>query len=394
MSQKKRMLERKRREAALKKAERNQAIGRVIGVVFIVLVIAIIAGALIFDASKKAEKELNYSIGLDATGKIKGVKAEKYVEPADFNALNMNVSDYYPTSEEEQTYINAIVESYPNLSDKKNVTVKEKDTVSIDYVGRIDGKEYEGGNTDKMGIRVTLGTLTYPEEFENGIIGHKTGETFEVSVPFAQDFENADLAGKTVDYTITLNGIYEKAEFNDEFVKKNFGNSVENAEDFLNKYRMSTAQDKFDKYVQEYAISESKVKSYPWTYLSKMKKFMKAKDYKQMETTNSTYQNLYKKDAYKDVLEMRKMSKKEYKEEVARSAKEQLEKNLIMQALFEKFALSVSEDDLKEVSASFGFAEDEYDKAVERFGEPYLYQQAMIKAVNNYLAENYNLIEK
>lgn len=393
MSQKKRLLERKRREEALKKAERNQAIGRVIGVVILVLIVAIIAGALIFDSAKKAEKELNYSIGLDATGKIKGVKAEKYVELADFNALNMNKADYYPTAEEEQTYIDAIVESYPDLSDKKNVTVKEKDTVSVDYVGRIDGKEYEGGSTNGMGVRVTLGTLTYPEEFENGIIGHKTGETFDVSVPFAADFENADLAGKTVVYTITLNGIYEKAEFNDEFVKKNFGNAVENAEDFLNKYRMSAAQDKFDEYVKEYAISESKVKSYPAGYLSKMKKFIKAKDYKQMETTNSTYQNLYGKDAYKDVLDMRKMDKKEYRQEVLKSAKEQADENLIMQALFEKFNLTVSDEDIKEVTSSFGFNEDEYDQAVERFGEPYLYEQAMIKVVNNYLAENYNLIE-
>lgn len=393
MSQKKRMLERKRREEALKKAERNQAIGRVIGVVILVLIVAIIAGALLFDSAKKAEKELNYSIGLDATGKIKGVKAEQFVELADFNALNMNKTDYYPTAEEEQTYINAIVESYPDLSDKKNVTVKEKDTVSVDYVGRIDGKEYEGGSTNGMGVRVTLGTLTYPEEFENGIIGHKTGETFDVSVPFAADFENADLAGKTVVYTITLNGIYETAEFNDEFVKKNFGNAVENAEDFLNKYRMSAAQDKFDEYVKEYAISESKVKSYPAGYLSKMKKFMKAKDYKQMETTNSTYQNLYGKDAYKDVLDMRKMDKKEYRQEIIKSAKEQADENLIMQALFEKFNLTVSDEDIKEVTSSFGFNEDEYDQAVERFGEPYLYEQAMIKVVNNYLAENYNLID-
>ena len=393
MSQKKRMLERKRREEALKKAERNQAIGRVIGVVFIVLVIAIIAGALIFDASKKAEKELNYSIGLNEEGKIKGVKAEKYVELADFNALNMNNSDYYPTEAEEQTYINAIVESYPDLSDKKDVEVKERDTVNVDYIGRIDGKEYEGGNTNGMGIRVTLGLGTYPTEFESGIIGHKTGETFDVSVPFRTDFENEELAGKIVVYTITLNGVYEPAEFNDEFVLKNFGYSVESAEDFLNKYRMGAAQTKFDQYVQDYAISESKVKSYPASYLSKMKTFMKAKDYKQMETTNSTYQNLYGYDAYKDVLDMRKMTKKEYKEEIKKSAKEQAEKNLIYQALFEKFDLTVSQEDLDALIITLGFEEGEYDQAVERFGEPYLYQQAMKTKVDNYLAENYNLID-
>ena len=393
MSQKKRMLERKRREEALKKAERNQAIGRVIGVVFIVLIIAIIAGALIFDASKKAEKELNYSIGLNEEGKIKGVKAERYVELADFNALNMNKTDYYPTEAEEQTYINAIVESYPDLSDKKGVEVKEKDTVSVDYVGRIDGKEYEGGNTNGMGIRVTLGTGTYPTEFENGIIGHKTGETFDVSVPFAPDFGNEELAGKTVVYTITLNGVYETATFNDEFVKKNFGYSVENAEDFLNKYRLNAAQTKFDEYVKDYAVSESKVKSCPINYFSKMKTFMKAKDYKQMETTNSTYQNLYGYDAYKDVLDMRKMTKKEYRQEIKKSSREQAEKNLIYQALFEKFGLSVSQEDLDALIITLGFSEGEYDEAVERFGEPYLYQQAMITNVNNYLAENYNLID-
>ena len=124
-----------------------------------------------------------------------------------------------------------------------------------------------------------------------------------------------------------------------------------------------------------------------------MKTFMKAKDYKQMETTNSTYQNLYQTDAYKDVLDMRKMTKKEYKEEIKKSAKEQAEKNLIYQALFEKFGLSVSKEDLDALIITLGFNEGEYDQAVERFGEPYLYQQAMITNVNNYLAENYNLID-
>ena len=42
---------------------------------------------------------------------------------------------------------------------------------------------------------------------------------------------------------------------------------------------------------------------------------------------------------------------------------------------------------------SFGFSEDDRAGAIERFGEPYLYQQAIINVVNDYLAENYNLAE-
>ena len=125
MSRKKRLIEQKRKAEALKKAERNQAIVRMVGIVIIVLIIAIIAGALIFDAAKKAEKELNYSIGLNEDGKIKGVNALKYVELCDFNALNMNAADFYPSKEDEEQYIAGITESYPDLSDKKGVEVKE-----------------------------------------------------------------------------------------------------------------------------------------------------------------------------------------------------------------------------------------------------------------------------
>ena len=393
MSQKKRLMEQKRKAEALKKAERNQAIGRMIGIIIVIAVIAVIAGALIFDASRKAEKELNYSIGLAADGTIRGIKASKYVDLCDFNALNMNASDFYPSAEEEEQYIAAIVESYPDLSDKKNVVVKEKDRVNIDYIGRVDGVEYEGGNTNGVGISLTLGTGDYPEGFEDQIIGHKTGETFDVTIEYAPDFGNEEIAGKTVVYEVTLNGLYVTGEFNDEFVLKNFGASVDSAEDFLDKYRKSYAQDAFDTYVKEYVISDSKIKSFPLSYISNMKKYMKAKDYKQMDTTNSTYQNLYGYDAYKDVYEMRGVDKKEYAGVIKDAAEAEAKKNLIYQALYEKFALSVSDEDVNEVVTSFGFSEDDRAGAIERFGEPYLYQQAIINVVNDYLAENYNLAE-
>ena len=393
MSRKKRLIEQKRKAEALKKAERNQAIVRMVGIVIIFLIIAIIAGALIFDAAKKAEKELNYSIGLNEDGKIKGVNALKYVELCDFNALNMNAADFYPSKEDEEQYIAGITESYPDLSDKKGVEVKEKDMVNIDYVGTIDGLEYEGGNTNKKGIALTLGVGNYPTDFENGIIGHKTGETFDITVDYDADFANEELAGKSVNYEITINGVFVPAEFNDAFVAKNFGASAENAEDFLNKYRTNYAQGEFDTYVKSFIITDSTVKSFPVSYLSKMKKYMKAKDYKQMETSNATYQNLYGYDAYKDVLEMRGMDKEEYAKATKEAAEIEAKKNLVYQALYEKFNLSVSDDDLKAVASSYGFGDDDYEGAVDRFGNPYIHQQAIINVVNDYLAENYNLAE-
>ena len=393
MSQKKRLLERKRKEEALRKAALRRKRSMIFGIVALAAVVIIIAGALLFDATRKAETVANYSAGLDSNGMVKGIKTSKYIALADLNNLNMNAEDYYPSEEEEEEYISAITDSYPELSTKKGIEVKDGDIINIDYVGSIDGVEYEGGNTNKIGIRMTLGVGDYPPEFEAGISGHKTGETFTIQVPYTTDFANEELAGKIVDYEVTINGMYVDAEFNDEFIKKNFGDTVSGTEDFLNKYRKTYAQNAFDEYVQKYIISESEVKSYPTGYLSKMKKFMKAKDLKQMETVNSTYQNLYNTNAYKDVYEMKSMSKKEYKADVKSNAETEIKRTLVMQGFYEKFGLTVTKEDVDAVVKSYGFGEDEYDKAVERFNEPYLYQQAMFNKVRDYLNENYNLPE-
>ena len=112
-----------------------------------------------------------------------------------------------------------------------------------------------------------------------------------------------------------------------------------------------------------------------------------------METSNATYQNLYGYDAYKDVLEMRGMDKEEYAKATKEAAEIEAKKNLVYQALYEKFNLSVSDDDLKAVASSYGFGDDDYEGAVDRFGNPYIHQQAIINVVNDYLAENYNLAE-
>ncbi|MBO4311050.1 MAG: FKBP-type peptidyl-prolyl cis-trans isomerase [Lachnospiraceae bacterium] len=391
MSQKKRLIEQKKKKEALKKAQRRQTMIRIAGIAVAIAVVGIIVGALVFDFNKSAEKDLNYSIGLDDNGLIKNVKASKHVKLADLDAINKNAKDYYPSADEEESYINAIVDSYPELFTNKGVEVKEEDIVSLDFVGKVDGKEYEGGSTNGNGTRVTLGAGDLPDGFDEQIIGHKTGETFEISVDYPEEFGNEELAGKTADYEITINGIYLPAEFNDDFVKRNFGSNVANCEEFLEEYRRNYAETAFDNYLKEYVVQESEIKSYPASYLSKVKKFMKAKDYKQYETTNATYQNLYGFNAYDDVYTMRGMSKSEYRQYIREAAGTEAKKNLVMQALYEQYGLNITDEKVKEVTASFGLSSDSQSDVVDRFGENYLKQQTVIKVVNDYLAENFNL---
>ncbi len=91
-----------------------------------------------------------------------------------------------------------------------SLEVKDGDKVNIDYVGKVDGVEFEGGNTNGMGADLTIGSGSYIDDFEDQLIGAHPGDTVEVNVTFPENYGNEELNGKDAVFTVTVNGIYEK----------------------------------------------------------------------------------------------------------------------------------------------------------------------------------------
>ena len=87
-------------------------------------------------------------------------------------------------------------------------TVQNGDTVFIDYVGSIDGVEFEGGNTHGQGTELTIGSHMYIDDFEEQLIGHKAGDEVDVNVTFPADYQMEDLAGKDALFKVTIHSIY------------------------------------------------------------------------------------------------------------------------------------------------------------------------------------------
>lgn len=90
-----------------------------------------------------------------------------------------------------------------------SLTVEDGDTVNIDYVGTVDGVEFDGGSTEGMGTDLVIGSGSYIDDFEEQLIGAHPGETVEVNVTFPDDYYSTDMAGKDAVFTVTINGIYE-----------------------------------------------------------------------------------------------------------------------------------------------------------------------------------------
>ena len=96
-----------------------------------------------------------------------------------------------------------------SYSTDSSLTVEDGDTVNIDYVGSIDGVEFDGGNTQGNGTDLTIGSGRYIDDFEEQLIGAHPGDEVEVTVTFPDDYGNDELNGKEAVFDVTVNGIYQ-----------------------------------------------------------------------------------------------------------------------------------------------------------------------------------------
>ena len=93
------------------------------------------------------------------------------------------------------------------------------DEVVFDFDGYVDGKQFEGGKSEKYNLK--LGSGQFIPGFEDQMVGKNIGENFDVVVTFPTDYHAAELAGKEATFKCLIHEIKvsELPEFDDEFVK-------------------------------------------------------------------------------------------------------------------------------------------------------------------------------
>lgn len=171
--------------------------------------------------------DFDYSSIFDENGYVTGVTASDYITlPED---LGLTLSDEANTVSDEDVadYINEnIMVNYTETQEVTDRAAADGDTVNIDYVGTVDGVEFDGGSAE--GYDLTLGSGTFIDGFEEQIVGHTPGESFDVTVTFPEDYRATDLAGKEAVFATTLNYISESVtpELTDDFVKENLNESL------------------------------------------------------------------------------------------------------------------------------------------------------------------------
>ena len=174
----------------------------------------------------------DYSDGLDENGYWSGIKALDYVTlPEDFGSIALKENDLTPTEDELQQQVDNLLNQYTSSQPVTGRAAQSGDVANIDYTGTVDGVAFTGGTA--TGYDLTLGSGSFIDGFEDQIIGHNVGDTFDVTVTFPDGYGDSTdaegntitLSGKEAVFSVTLNSISESVtpELTDEWVDSTFG---------------------------------------------------------------------------------------------------------------------------------------------------------------------------
>ena len=339
------------------------------------------AAAVYGSAEDYDYENFSYSSGLDENGYWEGVKALDYVTlPENFASLTFKRSEIEPTEEEVQSEIDSLLSDHSTEKQVTDRAAADGDTVNIDYAGSVDGVAFSGGTYS--GYSLTLGSGTFIDGFEDQIIGHNVGDTFDVTVTFPDGYGDSTdaegntitLSGKEAVFSVTLNSISESVtpELTDEWVDSNFGisddlHTVDQLRSYFNDALYAT---NYENAIVDYLMSNSTFKELPSEITSYyIRMFLNY--YNQYATAYGMDLNAFAQtQGYTDADAMLAASDA-YFEHLAKQ-------DLILQAVAETKSLAPTQEELDDAESTYA----------DTYGENRAHLNALQSCVLDWLEEN------
>ena len=363
-----------KREAQRKQNEkmrRQRLISKITSTAIIAVIVLLIAWAIgkqIYILAIRTKPISDYSAGLTADGKIEDTDVLSALTLVDYENISIPDDEVKASEEDVNEEIDSMLEGYMEFSSDTDVEIADGDEVNIDYVGTIDGVEFEGGNSEGAGYDLTIGSGSFIDDFEEQLIGHKVGEDVTVEVTFPEDYGDDEVAGKDASFAVTINAIKIAPELTDEFVEENLADTEEvtTVDEYRAKIENNFYEENLEEYLTNYIVENSTVNSYPKKYLKSMKGMIKDGD------------NMG--DDIDDEIE--------YEKELTERAQEDVKEAMVYQAIFESAGLTIDMDAYyNELNEDNG--EDYADNMKESYGEGYMAQTQIREAVIDYLMDLY-----
>lgn len=283
----------------------------------------------------------------------------EYLNLGVYEELVLNQPDLRVTDGDIDDAINASLELTATNEQIKKGKVKDGDTVNIDYEGKKDGVAFGGGTA--QGYDLTIGSKKFIDGFESGLIGVEVGKTVDLNLTFPETYDNTELAGQDVVFTVKvnyINGEKKLPKLTDEWVANNSSGGSKTVEEYRNEIK-----EQIEKSNQEKIESELKdqmvealliiggVSSYPDDLVKKYRD--------QTDETTKSYAESYQMEVEDFISTYYGMTEEEYEEEADKSAKESAARKMIYETIALRENLTYTQGDLNkkelEIAQRYGY---------------------------------------
>lgn len=317
---------------------------------------------------------------------------DEYLKVSEYKGLDVDGFEVTVTEDEVKARIDQNLEAAKTSKELDGDAVIENgDTVNIDYVGTKDGKKFDGGSAE--GYDLQIGSNSFIDGFESGLVGKKVGDTVKLNLTFPEDYQEESLQGADVVFSVTINSAtrQETPEYNLDFVKnttdykslKDYESSVEKTL-YDEKEAEEISNQKTELWSQ--ALDNTEVLKYPDKEVNSYIEF-NSDQMDQMATAYSMSRS--------DVLAQYDFGDEdEFAAVNEDSSKLRVKQEMLLEYIAEQENLTYTDEEAEKLKSDFetqGYNETSIQTQTGRTMEEYLHIELLYQKVLDFLLDNANV---
>ena len=330
-------------------------------------------------------------LSITGCGSNRAKSYSKYVKLGEYKGLEYTMDIAEVTDDQVQSRLDSFVQGLKETEEVTDRAVKDGDIVNIDYTGTMDGEEFDGGSAE--GYDLTIGSGSFIDGFETGLIGHSIGDDVSLDLQFPDPYENnPDFAGKDVNFAVKINTISVEnvPELTDALVKDNTDYDTIDAykasiREELENQNKETAENNARKEVFDKAVANSEISGYDEAEVKKLID----EEFTNFKQTAESYANYGY--SYEDVLSMNGFTSEDaLKEGITDYVKEYLNQKMVLYCIADAEGIKVtSEETDKEVQEIMDmYSVETKEEVYEYYGEEYFEVKVLTDKVMDFLMES------
>lgn len=342
------------------------------------------------DTNKKEDSSAAADLGLAKDTRIVSVSAGemgKYITMGDYKGIDVKLEVEEVTDDQIQSTIDNTLNSNAVESTDDQAEVKEGDIVNIDFVGKKDGEAFDGGTGEDYDL--TIGSGSFIEGFEEGLIGAKKGDMKELALTFPESYPSEDLAGQDVIFEVTVNYIKTLPELTDEWVKENTEYDTvdaykEGVRAELESSNESAAQSTATNTAWNQVLDAAEIKEFPQEDIDKA--------IAEYESSLQSYadQQAMTTDEF---LEAQGMTKEDFDKQAQEYAEYKVKQLLAAQAVMDAEELTLADDEIQTVIDEMvtNFGVDDISALTDQYGKDSVIESVALTRINEFVLDNANV---